>query len=83
MEMISTTSALRWPSNSQDLNCNGCSLRAGIFIIVHIFNFLIINGNSFFYYFLEMNGCSGEGNLLTCNKYWPELGVAGYDNTGD
>lgn len=29
-----------------------------------------------------MNGCNGEGNLLTCNKYCPELGVAGYDNTG-
>lgn len=36
-----------------------------------------------FYYFLKMNGCNGEGNLLTCNKYFPELGVASYDNTED
>lgn len=27
-----------------------------------------------FYYFLEMNGCNVEGNLLSCNKYCPELG---------
>lgn len=31
-----------------------------------------------FYYFLVRNGSNVEGNLLSCNKYWPELG-----NTGD
>lgn len=31
----------------------------------------------FFCYFLEMNGCCGEGNLLSCNKYCPELGLQG------
>jgi hypothetical protein len=31
----------------------------------------------FFIIFLEMNGCNGEGNLLACNKYCPELGLPG------